>query len=378
MLAAWRDATQREGSRPARSTGGSLNCRRIPSQVWENHQRMSPLLPAERSRLVALGGVVLFLHVVGWGAIWLLSGPSYPMLLGLAGLAYSFGLRHAFDADHIAAIDNTTRRLMHEDRKPLGVGLWFSLGHSTVVFLMTLAIALAAQTMAATIPRFHEIGQYVGTMVSGLFLYVIGVVNLVVMLDVYRVFRRIRRGEDDVAAMEARLVQRGFVTRWFGGLFRIVTRPWHMYLVGFLFGLGFDTATEIGLLTTAGVAASQALPLAGVLALPIVFAAGMSLMDTADGVLMCGAYGWAFANPLRKVFYNLTITGLSVAVALLVGTIELMSMATTRFEVLRGGIWDAVRGWDAQAMGYIVAGLFIASWIVSLGVWKFGRFDEVK
>jgi high-affinity nickel-transport protein len=230
--------------------------------------------------------------------------------------------------------------------------------------------------MAAELPRLREVGQYVGTMVSGLFLYVIGVVNLIVMIDVYRVFRRLQRGEVDPAAMEATLLQRGLVTRWCGGLFRLVTKAWHMYLIGFLFGLGFDTATEIGLLTTAGVAASQSLPLACVLALPIVFAAGMSLMDTADGVLMCGAYGWAFANPLRKVFYNLTITGLSVAVALLVGTVELLSMAVNRFALLRGGWWDAVRDWDAQAMGYVVAGLFIASWLVSMGVWKLGRFDQ--
>ncbi len=326
---------------------------------------MSFVSPSDKPRLVMLGGGVLLLHVVGWGAVWMLAGPSYPMLLGLAGLAYSFGLRHAFDADHIAAIDNTTRRLMEEDRRPLGVGLYFSLGHSTVVFLMTLAIAVAAQTMATRMPWLHDAGRLIGTTVSGVFLYVIGVVNLVLMIDVYRVFRRLKRGEVDASALEARLLQRGVVTRWFGGLFRLVQRPWQMYLVGFLFGLGFDTATEIALLTTAGVAASQSLPLVGVLALPIVFAAGMSLMDTADGVLMCGAYGWAFSNPLRKVFYNLTVTGLSVAVALIVGTIELASLLT-----------DRLSGFDSQSVGYVVAGLFIASWLVSLGVWKLGRFDQ--
>ena len=336
---------------------------------------MTSVPASDRPRIVALGAVVLALHVVGWGGVWLFAGSGHPVIFGLAALAYSFGLRHAFDADHIAAIDNTTRRLMHEDARPLGVGLYFSLGHSTVVFLMTLAIALATRAVTAELPRLHEVGQYLGTTVSGLFLYLIGFVNLIVMIDVYRVFRRMQRGEGDAAELEAKLLERGFMTRWFGRLFRLVTRPWHMYLIGFLFGLGFDTATEIGLLTTAGVAASQALPLAGVLALPVVFAAGMSLMDTADGILMCGAYGWAFSNPLRKVFYNLTVTGLSVAVALLVGTIELLSMAATRFTVLHGGVWDAVRGWDSQAMGYVVAALFVVSWIVSLGVWKLGRFD---
>jgi len=337
---------------------------------------MKSSVPAsDKPRLFALGAVVLALHVLGWGAIWLLAA-DYPVLLGLAGLAYSFGLRHAFDADHIAAIDNTTRRLMHEDRRPLGVGLYFSLGHSTVVFLMTLAVALAAQAMAGSMPWLHDAGRLVGTTVSGVFLYVIGILNLIVMIDVYRVFRRLVRGDASPADMEARLLHGGFITRWFGGLFRLVRRPWQMYLVGFLFGLGFDTATEIALLTTAGLAASQSLPLVGVLALPVVFAAGMTLMDTADGILMCGAYGWAFANPLRKVFYNLTITGLSVAVALIVGTLQLASIAADRLAMPDSGVWSAVRSFDAQAAGYLVAGLFIASWIVSLGVWKLGRFDQ--
>jgi len=196
-----------------------------------------------------------------------------------------------------------------------------------------------------------------------------------VMIDVYRVFRRLQRGQVDAATLETRL-QRGVVTRWFGGLFRLVKRPWQMYLVGFLFGLGFDTATEIALLTMAGVAASQSLPLVGVLALPIVFAAGMTLLDTADGVLMCGAYGWAFTNPLRKVFYNLTVTGLSVAVALIIGIIELASLATDRLSLSGGAVWNAIRGFDAQSVGYVVAGLFVASWLVSMGVWKLGRFDQ--
>jgi high-affinity nickel-transport protein len=326
--------------------------------------------PSLTRQIVPLGLTVVVLHVVGWAGVWWYGGAAHPALLGLAGLAYAFGLRHAFDADHIAAIDNTTRRLMHEQARPLGVGLYFSLGHSTVVFVMTLALALFTNSMAGEMPRLREIGQYLGTTISGLFLYVIGVLNLIVMVDVYRVFRRMRRGDYDVAAAEAVLLERGFVTRWFGGLFKLVRRPYQMYLVGFLFGLGFDTATEIGLLTMAGLAASQALPLAAVLTLPVVFAAGMSLMDTADGVLMCGAYGWAFAHPLRKVFYNLTVTGLSVAVALVVGTIELLSIAAGRFTTLQGAFWDAVRHWDSQATGYTVVALFIASWLVSLGVWR--------
>ncbi len=336
------------------------------------------MTPAVRSQsltrqVLPLGLTVVALHVVGWTGVWWFGGSSHPTLLGLAGLAYAFGLRHAFDADHIAAIDNTTRRLMNEDRRPLGVGLYFSLGHSSVVLLMTLALAFATNTLASEIPRLHEIGQYIGTTISGLFLYLIGILNLVVMVDVYRVFRRMRQGDYDVEAAEAVLLERGFMTRWFSGLFRLVTRPRHMYLVGFLFGLGFDTATEIGLLTMAGLAASQALPIAAVLTLPIVFAAGMSLMDTADGLLMCGAYGWALDHPMRKVFYNLTVTGLSVVVALAVGTIELLSIAAGRFTALQGAFWDGVRHWNSQATGYAVVALFLGSWVVSVGVWKWGR-----
>jgi len=319
---------------------------------------------------------VVALHVVGWGGVWWFGGAAHPTLLGLAGLAYAFGLRHAFDADHIAAIDNTTRRLMNEDRRPLGVGLYFSLGHSTVVLLMTLTVALTTQTVARELPRLHEIGSLVGTTISGLFLFLIGGLNLVVMVDVYRVFRRMRRGEYDANAAEAVLLQGGLISRWFSGLFKLVKRPSQMYLVGFLFGLGFDTATEIALLTVAGLAASQSLPITAVLTLPIVFAAGMSLLDTADGVVMCGAYGWAFANPVRKIFYNLTVTGLSVAVALAVGTIELLSITAGRFPDLQGRFWDAVRHWNSVATGYTVFALFVASWVVSAGVWKIRRFGE--
>ena len=329
---------------------------------------------AEILRLSGFAGFVLLLHVLGWGLFVWYSG-SNPALAGLGVLAYTFGLRHAFDADHIAAIDNTTRKLMTPDRRPFGVGFFFSLGHSTVVLVMALVIALAARRMAAALPGIRAMGSLIGTTISGVFLYVIGVVNLVVLADVYRVFRAMRQGEYDAAALEARLLQRGLMNRWFGGLFRLVTRPRQMYWVGLLFGLGFDTATEVGLLTTAGVAASQALPLTAVISLPLVFAAGMSLLDSADGVLMCGAYGWAFAHPLRKVFYNLTVTGLSVVVALFVGTIELVSIVTGRILDVHTGIWGVIQGLDFQTMGYLVAGLFVVSWLASLAVWRFKRLE---
>jgi high-affinity nickel-transport protein len=335
------------------------------------------LTPRERAQLFSFSGVIVALHVIGWGAV-LWHAREYPFLVGLAGLAYSFGLRHAFDVDHIAAIDNTTRKLMPGGpadtgvpSRPFGVGFYFSLGHSTVVFGLTLAIAVAARAVTAELPALREIGSTIGATVSGLFLYAIGILNLVVMIDVYRVFRAVRRGEYDASALEATLLQRGFISRWFGGLFRRVVRPGQMYWVGLLFGLGFDTATEVGLLTTAGVAASQALPLTAVLSLPVVFAAGMCLMDSADGVMMCGAYGWALKNPLTKVFYNLTVTGLSVLVALFIGTIQLVALVTDRVFGVRHGIWGAIQDVDFQTMGYAVAGLFLLSWIASMAAWRF-------
>ncbi len=312
---------------------------------------------------------------MGWGLVWWWAR-SYPFVIGLAGLAYSFGLRHAFDADHIAAIDNTTRKLMTGGTRPLGVGFFFSLGHSTVVFLLTAAIAAAAHVVTTELPSLSGVGAAVGTTVSGVFLYAIGVVNLLVMIDIVRVFRAMQRGESTAAELEARLLQRGVISRWFRSLFRLVSTPRQMYWVGLLFGLGFDTATEVGLLTTAGVAATQSLPVTAILSLPIVFAAGMSLLDSADGVMMCGAYGWAFTNPLRKLFYNLTVTGLSVAVALFVGTIELVSIVTARWFDVHTGIWGTIQQIDLQTMGYAVAGLFVFCWVASAAVWRFGRIEE--
>jgi len=330
---------------------------------------------SERHELARFIAVIVALHVVGWGLVWW-TARAYPFVIGLAGLAYSFGLRHAFDADHIAAIDNTTRKLMTGGSRPLGVGFFFSLGHSTVVLLLTVAIAAAAHLVTTELPHMREMGSLVGTTVSGVFLYAIGILNLIVMIDVVRVLRAMRRGEYDAQELEARLLQRGVIARWFSGLFRLVSRPRQMYWIGLLFGLGFDTASEVGLLTTAGVAATQALPMAAILSLPIVFAAGMSLLDSADGVMMCGAYGWAFNNPLRKIFYNLTVTGLSVAVALFIGTIELVSIVTARWLDVHTGIWGAIQQLDLQTMGFAVAGLFLFSWIASGAVWRFGRLEE--
>lgn len=320
-------------------------------------------------------GAVLLLHVIGWGVTLLVVAPRYPFMLGFAGLAYSFGLRHAFDADHIAAIDNTTRKLMSGPSRPLGVGFFFSLGHSTVVFVLTLAVALAAHMVTVAMPRLHDIGSLIGTTVSGLFLCAIGVMNLVLLVDVWRAFTALRRNQLDPRTVENHLASPGWMTRWFGRVFRIVSRPSQMYWIGLLFGLGFDTATEVALLATAGAAASQALPLWAVLMLPIVFAAGMTLMDSADGFIMCGAYGWALANPLRKLFYNLTITGISVVVALVVGGIELASVVTDRVFDVHTGLAGAIQSINLQTTGFLVVGLFIGAWVVSLAVWHLGGFE---
>jgi nickel/cobalt transporter (NiCoT) family protein len=318
-------------------------------------------------RLSLFGGAVALLHVAGWG-LFAWYSRSYPALAGLGTLAYTFGLRHAFDADHIAAIDNTTRKLLQDDQKPLGVGFFFSLGHSTVVLVLTAALAAAATTVRSRIPSFQHWGGYVGAGVSGTFLLVIGLLNLLVLLDIVRVFRDLRSGELDEERLERRLLDRGLMSRLFIG--RFVSRigaSWQLYPLGVLFGLGFDTASEVGLLAiSAGVATNHA-PALAVLSLPILFAAGMSLMDTIDGAFMAHAYGWAFSNPVRKVYYNLTVTSLSVAVALGIGSIELL-------QVLAHWAWlDAL---DFGTLGYAMGALFVATWLTSAIVWKVRRVEE--
>jgi nickel/cobalt transporter (NiCoT) family protein len=329
-----------------------------------------------RRPIVVLGGAVLGLHLLGWGTVAWVVAPHYPFLVGLAGLAYTLGLRHAFDADHIAAIDNVTRKLIQDGRAPLATGFYFSLGHSTIVCLLTLAIALATRAVTQVVPELRTFGHFAGTIVSGGFLYLIGLLNLSVLIDVYRVFRAMRGGGADAGALERVLRQGGLMTRAFGRVYHTVGHSWQMYFVGFLFGLGFDTATEVGLLTTAGVAATQALPVYAIMTLPLVFAAGMSLMDTADGVLMTGAYGWAFARPVRKIFYNLTVTGISVVVALFVGTVELVSILAHDVFRLNSGVWGALARLDLQWMGYGVVALFVVCWIAAGLVWRFGRIEE--
>ncbi|ADG07174.1 HoxN/HupN/NixA family nickel/cobalt transporter [Kyrpidia tusciae] len=319
----------------------------------------------------ALG--VGILHLLG--VLLLLVGAGHnPAVLGMGFLAYTFGLRHAFDADHIAAIDNTVRKLVQQRENPSGIGFYFSLGHSTVVLIAALATALAAHWLQEKIPAFQEVGGLIGTLVSGIFLVVIAAVNLMIWMDIWRLFRSLRRGEEQPGSLDALLMNRGLVARLVKPLWRFIGRSWHVYPLGLLFGLGFDTASQISLLALSA-GSTTSLSWSGILALPLLFAAGMSLMDTADGVFMTRAYGWALSTPLRKLYYNLTVTGLSVAVALVIGGIELLQVIEEKLE-FQGRWWDWLRNLDLGGLGYVVIGLFIVTWAVSYGVWKVGRLEE--
>src|SRR4051794_4632480 len=344
------------------------------------------LTPQEWRRALALAAVVIGLHLLGFFLLLVLVVPRGFQLghgaafgLGLGITAYTLGLRHAFDADHIGAIDNTTRKLMADGQRPLGVGFFFSLGHSTVVFALALLFSLGIRGLSGSIESegsaLHTATGLIGPGVSGSFLFLIGVLNLLILVNLVGVFRRMRSGHYDEQALEAELNARGVMTRFYGRATRAVKRSWHMYPLGVLFGLGFDTATEVALLFLAAGAAGAGLPFYAILCLPILFAAGMSLLDTIDGAFMNFAYGWAFSQPVRKVYYNLTITGLSVAVALIVGSIELLSVLADRLS-LHGGVWGFASSLDLNLVGYFIVGLFVATWALALAVWRFGRIEE--
>jgi high-affinity nickel-transport protein len=344
------------------------------------------LSPTEWASIGGMAFFIVALHLAGWGVLLGLVAPhNYPVGpgqvfgVGLGLTAYTLGMRHAFDADHIAAIDNTTRKLMTEGKRPLSVGFWFSLGHSSIVFGLVVLLAFGVRALAGQVENqsstLQQTTGLVGTAVSGTFLYIIGIINLVVLVGIIKVFREMRRGAYDEAALEEQLNNRGFMNRLLGGATRAVTKPWHMYPVGLLFGLGFDTATEVGLLVLAGGAAAFSLPWYAVLTLPILFAAGMSLLDSIDGCFMNFAYGWAFSKPVRKVFYNITITGLSVAVALVIGTIELISILTDKLHITSGPL-SSLANVDLNYVGYAIVALFVLTWAIALAVWKLGRIEE--
>ena len=333
--------------------------------------------------------VIIALHLVGWITLVFVVDPARLSLggrafgIGVGLTAYTLGMRHAFDADHIAAIDNTTRKLMGDGQRPLAVGFFFSLGHSTVVFGLAALLATGVRALSGPVEddnsSLHHYTGLIGTSVSGMFLYLIAILNVIVLVGILRVFARLRRGdfdlEKDGAELERQLESRGLLNRFLGRFTRSITKSWHMYPIGLLFGLGFDTATEIALLVLAGTSAAAGLPWYAILCLPVLFTAGMCLLDTVDGSFMNFAYGWAFSNPVRKIYYNITITTLSVAVALLIGSIELLGLFAGQLG-WRGAFWDWLGGLDLNTVGFAVVGMFVLTWVVALLVWRYGRIEE--
>jgi high-affinity nickel-transport protein len=329
-------------------------------------------------KLWGLYGVLILANATAW--LWaLLAFRDYPVLIGTAFLAYSFGLRHAVDADHIAAIDNVTRKLMQQGERPIGVGFFFSLGHSTVVVVASAAIAFATTALQDRMDSLKIIGGVVGTSISAVFLFIVAAVNFAILLTVYRAFRAAQQNNGLVATDLDRLpVQRGPLARLFRPLFRLVSRSWHMYPLGLLFGLGFDTATEVGLLGISAAQASKGLPVWSIMVFPALFTAAMSLVDTTDGVLMLGAYGWAFTRPIRKLYYNLTITSVSVLVAVLVGGIEALGLAADHLS-LQGPFWTLIGRLNDNfgSLGYLIIAIFVVSWLLSAAIYRLRGFDRL-
>jgi nickel/cobalt transporter (NiCoT) family protein len=343
------------------------------------------LTPSEWGRAGGMVATVVGLNVAGWVMLAAALHGHYHITkteifgVGTGILAYTLGMRHAFDADHIAAIDNTTRKLVGEGKRPLSVGFFFSLGHSSVVFVLAVLLNFGIRALNSQVSSdgsgLHVITGVIGTSVSGTFLYIIAALNVVILVGIVKVFRDMRTGKFDDEELEEQLAKRGLMNRVLGPLARRVDQPWKMYPIGVLFGLGFDTATEIALLVLAGSAVVSGLPFYGVLSLPILFAAGMSLFDTADGCFMNFAYDWAFARPVRKVYYNLTITGLSVFIAFFVGTVELLGLLATETH-LSGGFWSFMQGFNINTAGFVIVGMFVVTWAVALAVWHFGRIEQ--
>jgi high-affinity nickel-transport protein len=299
------------------------------------------------------------------------------LLAGLGLVAYVFGLRHGVDADHIAAIDNTTRKLMQDNQRPFTVGLWFSLGHSTIVVALTMALVFATRSVIGWIPVLQSGGYVIGTAISGIFLWLMSLLNVVIVLNIYRMFKELKRRRLDQEALESLLDNRGFLNRWFRPLFKIVKKPWQIYPIGLLFGLGFDTATEIALIAiSVGLGVTSSVPTWMILVLPFMFTCGMVLVDTTDGVTMRMAYGWAFVNPIRKLYYNLTVTVISVIVATAIGTIELLQVIANDLK-FTGEFWRLLAGLDFENIGFGIIIIFVASWLVSVVIWKYQRFNEV-
>ena len=362
----------------------SATARRIGPSRWSRIR--AALSPSEWRTVALMAAVIVGLTVAGFFILIALVvphgyslGSSGAFGLGVGVTAYTLGLRHAFDADHIGAIDNTTRKLMNDGQRPLSVGFFFSLGHSTIVFVLGALVTVGVRGLSGAVENdgsfLHKATGLIGPLVSGSFLFIIGILNLIILVSIFRIFRRMREGHFDERELEEQLESRGFLNRFYGRATKAVTKPWQMYPLGCLFGLGFDTATEVALLVLAGGAAASGLPFYAIICLPILFTAGMSLLDTIDGAFMNFAYGWAFSQPVRKIYYNLTVTGLSVAVALLIGTIELMSVLADKLS-LTGMPWDLVSNLDLNLVGYAIVGLFVLTWGIALAVWHLGDIER--
>jgi nickel/cobalt transporter (NiCoT) family protein len=340
---------------------------------------------AECARVAAMVGVIVALHLIGWVTLAAFVAPHHfsvggkALGLGVGLTAYTLGLRHAFDADHISAIDNTTRKLMSDGQRPLSVGFFFSLGHSAVVFALALLLSVGAKAIIGPVQddssAVHHYAGLIGTSITGMFLYLIAIINIIILAGILKVFREMRSGTYNEAELEEQLDKRGFMNRFFGRITKSITKPWQMFPVGVLFGLGFDTATEVTLLVLAGTSAAAGLPWYAILCLPVLFAAGMSLLDTIDGSFMNFAYGWAFSKPVRKVYYNITITGLSAAVALIIGTIELLGLLADQLG-WAGGVWDWIGAFDLNILGYVIVGLFVLTWVAALLIWRYARIED--
>ena len=344
------------------------------------------LNPSEWRTAAGMAGVVIGLHMIGFFILIVLVAPRHYHLgptggfsIGLGLTAYTLGLRHAFDADHISAIDNTTRKLMAERKRPLSVGFWFSLGHSSIVFALSFLFAIGIRALSGPVQHdgstLHNVTNWVGTSVSGTFLYVIAALNVVILVGIIKVSREMRSGSFDEAGLERHLQARGLMNRLLGRFTKTVTKSWHMYPIGLLFGLGFDTASEVALLFLAAGAAGAGLPFYAILCLPILFAAGMSLLDTIDGSFMNFAYGWSFSKPVRKLYYNITITGLSVMIALVIGTVELAGLFSQELGA-RGSFWRWLQNININELGFVIVGLFVATWAIALTVWHVAHIEE--
>ena len=350
-------------------------------------RRIGGSLDAGQWRAIfGMAAVISGLHFVGFFLLFAVVAPhtyslgaSGAFTVGVGITAYTLGMRHAFDADHISAIDNTTRKLMNEDKRPMSVGFFFSLGHSTIVFVLAFLFAIGIKALSGRVSNesstLHNVTGWIGTGVSGTFLYIIAALNIVILVGILRVLDEMKRGEYDEAELERQLDSRGLMNRFYKRFTKTITKPWQMYPIGVLFGLGFDTATEVALLFLAAGAAGAGLPFYAILCLPILFAAGMSLLDTLDGSFMAFAYGWAFSKPVRKVFYNIAITALSVFVALVIGSIEIFALVSEKLG-LTGGFWDWLGAIDLNTIGFVIVGMFVATWAIALAIWHFGNIEE--